>query len=156
MPNPNLSVDLTQAEKDAIIAKFNEVKALLPFLVNLTPSERKKLFKMGPDSVSYVQLCLQVAQQHPEILPSSFDVGEFTKDVSLNSELNEINIVSNPIAEGIGDTMMQAGIECMRQSNTIYELVKTAAKRDSNFDTIKQQLAERYNRAGSPNGKSVV
>nr|VFJ66475.1 MAG: hypothetical protein BECKDK2373B_GA0170837_11706 [Candidatus Kentron sp. DK] len=53
----------------------------LPFLVNLTPQERKNTFKAGPDSVSFVQNALTAAQDHPDILPASFSANEFKNDV---------------------------------------------------------------------------
>ncbi len=150
MPNPNISVDLTDAEITAILAKIDEVKALMPFLINLTPQQRKKLFKMGPKSVSYVQLALQVAQQHPEIMPSGFSSAEFEKDVKLAEGLTQINVDLLPFVEGVSDTLMLGGVEAINQSNQVYELVKSAAKRDGTYDSIRQQLGERYKQAGSP------
>ncbi|MBI5218615.1 MAG: hypothetical protein HY958_06780 [Bacteroidia bacterium] len=86
MANLNISAALTAAQKTTIKSNVAAIAAILNFVVNLTPKQRKSLFKMGPKSVGYVQLALQIAQNHPEILPSGFNVAEFAKDVALCSD----------------------------------------------------------------------
>nr|VFJ44010.1 MAG: hypothetical protein BECKDK2373C_GA0170839_100729 [Candidatus Kentron sp. DK]VFJ53468.1 MAG: hypothetical protein BECKDK2373B_GA0170837_104228 [Candidatus Kentron sp. DK] len=46
----------------------------MPFLINLTVQERKGIFKAGPDSISFIRNALTAAEDHPDILPRSFDV----------------------------------------------------------------------------------
>lgn len=40
MPYQNISQEITQAQYDAIVVKFNELKALLPFLINQNRTAR--------------------------------------------------------------------------------------------------------------------
>ena len=40
MPYSNISQEITPAQYDTLVTKLNEVKALLTFLINLTPEER--------------------------------------------------------------------------------------------------------------------
>ena len=82
MPNPNISATLTAAQKTTIKTNLAAITAILNFLVGLTPKQRKTLFKMGPKSVGYVQLALQIAQNNSGILPGNFNVTEFAKDVT--------------------------------------------------------------------------
>lgn len=144
MANPNISASLTPAQKTTIKNNLAAISAILNFLVNLTPKQRKTLFKMGSKSVSYVQLALQIAKNNPSILPSSFNVLEFEKDVNLSADLVEIESVSKPLAEGISDTLMAVGTEAMKEANQVYALVKVAAKSDSNMSGLAKQLGERY------------
>ncbi len=148
MPNPNISAALTPAQKTTIKTNLAAILAILNFLVNLTPKQRRTLFKMGPKSVGYVQLALQIAQNNPSILPSAFNVAEFAKDVSLSTDLVEIETVSTPLAEGISDTLIAVGSEAMKQANRVNDLVKVAAKSDANMDVLRKQLAERYKGQG--------
>lgn len=151
MSNPNISVDLQPNVVQQVIQLLQQVIALLPFLINLTPEERKTLFKMGPKGVPFVQLALTVAQQHPGILPANFDTPEFAKDVSLVSGLIPIDVVVSPLREGVSDTVMLAGVEAMRQANIVYDMVKIAAKNDSAMNDLKNQLGERYKNVGKKN-----
>src|SRR5205823_6627111 len=42
-----------------------------------------------------------------------------------------------------------------RQSNRIYEIVKSLSKNDSNFETIRKQLSRRYDKLRGPKTKFV-
>ena len=148
MSNPNISAALAAVQKTTIKTNLSAIAGILNFVVNLTPKQRKTLFKMGPKSVSYVQLALQIARNNPQIVPPGFSVAEFEKDVTLSADLVDINSVVQPLAESINDTLLSVGTEAMKQANQIYGLVKLAAKSDSNMDAMRKQLAERYKGQG--------
>ena len=148
MANPNLSAELTQANIDTIKSNLQHIKDLLLFLVNLTPQERKRLFKMGPKSLSFVEYALTVATEHTGIMPANFSLEEFKKDYDLTRALNEINVVSGPLLEGISDTQMLAGAEAMNAANIVYAQVKVAAKSDSSLDGVRTELKRRYENQG--------
>nr|VFK21492.1 MAG: hypothetical protein BECKLPF1236A_GA0070988_1030511 [Candidatus Kentron sp. LPFa]VFK34973.1 MAG: hypothetical protein BECKLPF1236C_GA0070990_1031711 [Candidatus Kentron sp. LPFa] len=61
MPYQNIDASLSPADIKAIKATFDTVLQKMPFLINLTPKERKSMFKAGPDSVSFVQNALNAA-----------------------------------------------------------------------------------------------
>nr|VFJ67450.1 MAG: hypothetical protein BECKDK2373C_GA0170839_116510 [Candidatus Kentron sp. DK] len=65
MPYQNIDVALSPADAKAVKDAFDTVLKKLPFLINLTPQERKNTFKAGPDSLSFVQNALTAAQDHP-------------------------------------------------------------------------------------------
>lgn len=146
MTNPNLSAELTPAEITEIKHALEIIKEKLPFLVNLTPKQRKELFKMGPKSLYFVEYAVQVVSNHPEIMSATFSVAEFTKDFNLARSLSDITVVSNPLFEGMSDTQMLAGVEAMKAANLVYAQVKLAAKGDSSFDSIRLEMKRRYER----------
>ena len=148
MANPNISAVITPAQKTTIKNNMAGISPILNFLVNLTPKQRKTLFKMGAKSVGYVQLALQIAKNNPGIFPVGFNVAEFEKDVILSSDLLDIESVLKPLSESISDTLMAVGTETIKQANQVYALVKVAAKSDSNMDTLRKELAERYKGQG--------
>lgn len=154
MANPNISASITPAQKTTIKNNLAAITAILNFLVNLTPKQRQKLFKMGNKSVGYAQLALQIAQNNPGILPASFNTTEFAKDVALSNDLVEIESVLTPLAEGTSDTLMAVGNETMKQANQVYALVKVAAKADSNMSNLAKQLGERYKAQGNRKPKT--
>ncbi len=153
MANPNISAALTLEQKSAVKSSLNTAKTTMNFTINLTPKERKTLFKMGPKSVSFVELALRVAKEQPSILPAGFSVTEFEKDVKLSSDLLEISAILLPLAEAVSDTLLGVGSEAMAQGNRVYDLVKNAAKYDSNLNEIKKQLGERYKKSRSKTEK---
>ena len=149
MANPNISAALTPAQKNTLKTNVNNNKAIIsPFGVNLTPAERKKIPKTGPNSVSYVQLALKTAQENPTIIPGDFDIAEFGKDVVLFADLEEIRTHHSSYVEMLDDTKLAVGSEAVKQANRLYEQVKIAAKNNSNMDAIRQQLAQRFKGQG--------
>ena len=67
-----ISASFSETDKEAVLAKIAEVKALMPFLIGLTLEERKTLRKMGPKSVDYVRQSLEGAKAFPDELKKSF------------------------------------------------------------------------------------
>jgi len=144
----NISAALTALQKTDVQTKINDIKLILVFLINLTPAERKKLLKMGDKSVAYVQEVVAALQANPAVVPASFDLSEFKKDLTLYSDLLEILNYLRPLFEGIDDTMLALSNELMRQANSGYGFVKEAAKTNSALESTARDLGERFKQAG--------
>lgn len=86
----------------------------LPFLVNLTADERRSTFKAGPNSLSFVTRAASAAQSNGGILPASFDVAAFQKDVALFEVLTEVGSLADSLASQIDDTRLAVGGEAMQ------------------------------------------
>src|SRR5438105_80491 len=154
MPNPNISAALTAAQKTTIKGNVDANKAIIAvFGVNLTPDQRKADTKTGAGSVSFVEDCLKVAKDNPITVPGDMSVTEYEKDVVLFTDLNELGLHHSAYNEMISDTQLAVGSEAMRQSNRIYEMVKSLSKNDSNFETIRKQLSRRYDKLRGPKTK---
>nr|VFJ88922.1 MAG: hypothetical protein BECKH772A_GA0070896_100129 [Candidatus Kentron sp. H]VFJ89795.1 MAG: hypothetical protein BECKH772B_GA0070898_1000649 [Candidatus Kentron sp. H]VFJ97154.1 MAG: hypothetical protein BECKH772C_GA0070978_100119 [Candidatus Kentron sp. H] len=147
MPYQNIDVSLSPEDVQAIKAAFETVLEKLPFLVNLTPKERKSLFKAGPDSVSFVRNALDAAQDHPAILPGSFSTPEFKNDVDLFTILTDIGTIAASVASEIDDTRIAVGGEAMQEAAQVYTYVKTAAKTTPGLKPVAEQLGERFRQA---------
>nr|VFJ57116.1 MAG: hypothetical protein BECKDK2373B_GA0170837_106322 [Candidatus Kentron sp. DK] len=131
----------------AIKAAIDTIVQKMPFLINLTVQERKSTFKAGPDSVSFIQNALTAAEDHPDILPRSFDVPGFKNDVDLFTQMTEIGTLIDSLASEVDDTRMAVGGEAMREGTRVYEYVKTAAKTTPGLKPVADQLAERFKKA---------
>lgn len=142
----SLSPGQMQATKDA----FALILQNLPFLVNLTPDERRAIFKTGPDSLSFVQNALSTALAYPRIFPASFSTEGFQKDVDLLAALTELEMLSDSVNSQIDDTRLAVGGEAMQGAIQVYNYVKTAAKTTPGLKPIADQLGERFQRASKP------
>jgi hypothetical protein len=91
---------------------------------------------------------LAALQANPTIVPATFDVTEYSKDMTLYSDLLEILNYLRPLFEGIDDTMLALSNELMRQANSGYTLVKEAAKTNSALESTASDLGERFKQAG--------
>jgi hypothetical protein len=150
MPYQNISASLSEADIQAVKDAFATVLQKLPFLVNLTPDERKTIFKAGPDRVSFVQNAAAAAKNNPHIFPASFDTQEFQNDVELFADLTELSTLADSVASQIDDTRLAVGGEAMRQATQVYNYVKEAAKTTPGLKPLADQLGERFQKAGTP------
>jgi len=69
-----IDATLSDENRDKILNLLGQIRALLPFQVNLTPEERQALVKMGDKSRPFVEQTLILAEQDESFLPRSFDV----------------------------------------------------------------------------------
>jgi hypothetical protein len=143
-----ISQALTALQKTDISTKINDIKLILVWLFNLTPEDRKKIIKMGDKSVSYVRGVLAALKANPAVVPSTFDVTEFEKDMTLYDDLLAILMLLRPLFEGLEDTLVLVGSELIQQANAGYAILKEAAKTNSALTQTVQDLGERYSKAG--------
>nr|VFJ53892.1 MAG: hypothetical protein BECKFW1821B_GA0114236_101623 [Candidatus Kentron sp. FW] len=148
MPYQNIDASLSPEDIKAIKAAFQTIQEKLPFLVNLTPKERRSLFKTGVDSVSFIENALNAAQDHPDILPATFKTEELKSDVALFSVLTDIGTIAASVASEIDDTRLAVGSEAMEKGTQVYNYVKTAAKTTPGLKPVADQLGQRFKKAG--------
>lgn len=86
MPD-RINASLTPAQKQAALAALDSARQNLPFLLDLSPEERRRLPHIGESALPFIQKCLEIALQHPEILRGSFDLAGLRKDVVLERKI---------------------------------------------------------------------
>ena len=148
MPQLNINASVPTADVQAIKDAFALILNKLPFLVNLTPSERQSVFKTGPDSLSFIQNALTAAQDNPAILPVSFITTQFKNDVDLFALLTELTTMASSLTSQLDDTRLAVGGEAMQQASQVYTYVKTASKTTPGLKPVAEQLGERFRRTG--------
>ncbi|HEY9800334.1 MAG TPA: hypothetical protein V6D25_08240 [Leptolyngbyaceae cyanobacterium] len=148
MPYQNINASLSPEDIKEIKAALQTIQNKLPFLITLTMQERRKLVKMGDKSLAFVNNSITAAQSNPEILPASFNVEELVRDYQLAIALNELLISMNQMTEQVDDTLLAVGSEVMTNSLTVYDYVKTAAKKTPGLKSLAEQLGERFKAIG--------
>jgi hypothetical protein len=148
MAYQNISVALAQADIDAIKAAINTINSKLPFLVTLDATERKNLFKLGPKSADFVSDASAAAASFPNVLPSSFDRNEYSKDTSLFKSLGDIKLLLDSLCEKVDNTYVAVGSEAMQASLEVYAYVQTAKDRTPGLSSVADKLKERFKANG--------
>jgi hypothetical protein len=145
MPENRVSAQLGEAERQAVFAAIQTIRQKLPFLIDLTTEERRTLPRIGDKSRGFVEQALQVAEQNPDILPRTFDVGEMRNDVELLSALSSVHTAVSQLNELIDDTVMAVGSEAYAASLLVYQFARSAGK-GSALDTALDALGQRFAR----------
>jgi hypothetical protein len=148
MSYQNISVELPDADVAAIETAIALINSKLPFLVNLEPSERQQLIKLGPKSADFVADAAVAVEQFPGILPVSFNKAEFTKDTTLFKKLYRIKVAIDSLAEKIDNTYVASGSESMEAGLQVYLFVQAAASTTPGLQSIADKMAERFKGQG--------
>ncbi|HAA55156.1 MAG TPA: hypothetical protein DCE42_10385, partial [Myxococcales bacterium] len=102
LPN-KVSANINETVKKEILDAIETINKKLPFLVALTPSERRELPKMGARTQSFVKKSIEVASQNDEILPRYFKVDELEKDLQLVDSLAPIALSLSQLSKKVDD-----------------------------------------------------
>lgn len=146
MPDDNrISATISPTDKTAIMTKLTEIKALMPFLLNLTKDERIQLPKLGSASLAFDEQCASYMATAPNLIPPFVDAAEVTKDRNLRIALADVLREVNKLAEAIDDSLMQVGSEIWMADLSFYQTVRQAARRsvfgaDAIYDDLKQRF----------------
>jgi hypothetical protein len=144
MAYQNVNASVSPQDIQEIKAALQTIQKKLPFLITLTTEERRKLVKMGDKSLAFVNNSVAAAQSNRDILPASFDVEELVRDYQLTTTLTELLTSMRQLTEQVDDTLLAVGSDTMTSSLTVYDYVKTAAKKTPGLKTIAEQLGERF------------
>jgi hypothetical protein len=146
MPSDNrISASIAAADKTAVLDAIQTIRTKLPFLVNLTPDERKQLPKVGDKTLAFDQKCAGYMSAHPELVPGFVSTEELAKDRTLAMDLADIARELDQAAEGVNDTIMLALSEAYMADLSFYQNVRQAAQRGVvGIDTIYSDLNQRF------------
>lgn len=149
MPYQPITATVSDADVAAIKAAIATIQQKLPFLISLTPDERKSLPKSGPNSLSFVENAQVAAQNNPSILPGSFDATGFGSHVDLFAVLTDVNTSIAQLASEVDDTRLAVGSEAMNDARKVYDYVKAAVKDTPGLKPVADQLGERFQHASA-------
>ena len=125
-----VSIEIPPAVLADIHALINQAGQLLqPYLIALTPVERRELPKMADKTLSFVSKSLQFAESNPEFAPAYLDIPALHIDVKSVQDLTSLEKPLEILASKLNDTIMVAGSEAYVAGLTYYQSTKVAAKR---------------------------
>lgn len=149
MPDNRVSATLSDADRQAVLAAIQTIRQKLPFLIDLSPEERHRLPKMGDKSRAFVGQALTVAAQNEDVLPRSFDVEEFRRDVELLEALQPVAAALAQLYELVDDTLLEVSSEAYASALAVYGYARAAGK-GSALDGLLEGMAQRFARKTRP------
>lgn len=144
--NPlNVSADISDADMAEILHLIEQIDAKLPFLISMTPDQRKACLKLGDKSIGFVEKAIDYSNTNMSLRPAWLDMDEFTKDFKLTKNLLEILRHMKPLAQNIEDTATEAGVETFGAAIVFYNSVKNATKTNvPGAKSIYEDLQKRF------------
>lgn len=142
-----INATLSATDRDKILDLIQQIFALLPFLINLTPEERRELPRMGDKSRAFVQASLALAEQDDSFLPRSFDVAEMRKDEDLYNAMVMVFTALAILFEKFQDTMLLTGSDLYVAALDVYDAAKRKGGSETGgLDRLLDALGQRFAR----------
>ena len=136
--------------------KLNDAAELLrPYLIALTPEERRTIPKMSDKTVPFVEKNLEYCETAPQFAPPYMDVEALYGDMKVTKQLIPLFRIVKALHDGLDDTTMEAGGEAFVNALSYYNSVKQAAKTNvpgakSIYDDLKKRFEKEKTGNGTP------
>ncbi|HMY68429.1 MAG TPA: hypothetical protein PL163_17405 [Leptospiraceae bacterium] len=120
----------------------------VPFLMNLSPEEKRTMFKLGDKSLGFIEKVVDYSEKYPDFIPNYIEKGQIRQEYELFKRLSMIYRKLNPLMENLQATQMEAGSELYEMGLLYYHTVKTASTSDIPnakpvFDDLKTKFPGR-------------
>lgn len=146
MNNDLIKGQLSADQQNAVMGLINQIQNLLPFLIDLNADERRALPKLGDKSRAFVDQGLVLDVQNPGILPRSFDLDEYQRDVTLVRQLEPLVLAFGQLQGRLEDTFLAAGSDAYSQTLLVYQAAKLAGKNgalEQHLDGLSRRFARK-------------
>jgi hypothetical protein len=127
---------------------------LEPYLIALTPKERKTIPKMSDKSQAFVEKIVLYLNSNPEFAPPFLNPDELKIDFEAVKELNKLFRPLKQVTSLLDDTIKLSGGEAYTSSLAYYNSVKFAKRSDVlDAKTIYNDLKQRFPQKGKSSSK---
>ena len=125
-----ISAQISAATKQLIITKLQEIRALLPFLINYQPKDRLGIPTLGDKRSAMDQTFAAQMAAHPELVPNYVDMTELASDRALRADVLDLEERVTETVNALSDTGLAAGADIYIAYMGFYGNVQQAAKRN--------------------------
>ncbi|MBN7816650.1 hypothetical protein J0A69_14470 [Algoriphagus sp. YJ13C] len=146
-----ISIEIPDADLSAALDHINAARAILaPFLIALTPDDRRTIPKMSDGTRPFVEKVMDYVVSEPQFLPPFLPVAEMQKDWKAVNGLEPLLKAANLLCDNLSDTVMLAGSETLEGGLGYYNTTKYAARLNApNAKGIYEDLKKRFNKKPS-------
>ena len=138
------------AKKALAKTAFDGVKTILKdYLVNLTPEERKRVFKQGVGREPFVNDVSTTAHQYPTAIPDDCDLDTLDNVNAIRKDFGEIITYASSLIEGLNDALMLAGVQGLDICNDIYKYLKITAQSNTPLSDKVKDLGKVYKKTSN-------
>lgn len=142
-----VNAELSKETREALFAIVPSIREKLPFLIELSPSEKRKMSKIGDKNQLFVEKVLELAKRNPGFLPRDFDVEGLEKDYNLFKDLSNFLSALKKLIEEVEDTATAVGSDAYSEGLIVYDYVKAKGKATAGLEGAAKELKRWFARA---------
>lgn len=151
MSTNRISAELPASVKEEILKAIDVIQSKLPFLIDVSASEKQGMAKFGDKNHAFVTKALELANLNKNAMPANFDAEEMKRDVELVLSLYPIMKSLDMLYEKINDTYFVAGSEAYSAGLLVYMYLKAANIATGGLDDVLDDLGKRFVHKASKN-----
>lgn len=158
MANENqVSIVISPEDKKRIDEHIKSIDAILkPYIIALTPTERKQKLKMGDKTISFVEKASEYTVSNPEFVPVFMKAEDFLIDLQAFNDLTSFFRPVEQLSNGLNDTILLCGSEAYTSALIYYNAVKQGVKNNiPGAKAIYEDLKKRFERMKAKVPKEV-
>jgi len=123
-----ISVEMSDDRLKRIWDNLKGIKDEMPFLIDMTPEERRSRSVMNSARKPFVEKTIAYGEKDPRIVPNYVDIEEMKKSMKLYEQLVELGAEFKRVGEGLSDTAAAIGENLWTGGLSIYDSSKTASR----------------------------
>ncbi len=135
---------LVAADFSAVKTAIETIKAKTGWRLALTGADKRKLFKLGPDSLTFVNDAQDAGEAHPNSLRKKFNMSEMITRQALKQQLSELLADLVPLAQALSDTESLVGADLMQDGLDIYEDLQKDVEDEPGLVPVVKALGKRF------------
>lgn len=121
-------VNLTPAQKTAIVAKITELAGLLDFTIGLSDDERKALLKLGEKSVGFDEKVASYMASRPDLVPGYVNLATLGQNRAARVDVADLLRQVGDVWQRLSDTDLKLGNQIYKPELAFYSSAQEAAK----------------------------
>ena len=121
-------VNITPAQKTAILAKAGELAALLTFTIGLSDDERKALLKLGEKTVGFDEKVASYMASRPDLVPGYVNLATLGQNRAARVDVVDLLRQVGDVWQRLSDTDLKLGNQIYKPELAFYSSAQEAAK----------------------------
>lgn len=144
-----VSLNLTDAQLQAVDAALGELETQLAGLVALSTPQKRSLRKMGSKSEAFCRQAMLLLQQNPEVVPANVVAARPVEDLAMLDKLRPRLLRLTRLAERGADTDIALGSDVMAAALQVYGQLKLTGAGEG-LQALRRDLGTRFTRTSRP------
>jgi len=150
MIETHITMTISSPQVEAVLVNLKAITDILPDLIELNADQRKSMAHYSDKDLGFIQKAMQIAEQHPEIFPSSFKLEAMQRDVDTLEQLNTLLHAVDLMSAKFQDSRFAAGNQSLSLARTVYQFVKTHHQLTGTLEDAVANLAKQYSHTKAP------
>ena len=146
------SLDLTDAQFEAVDAALSQLESQLAGLIALPSLQKQSMRKMGEKSEAFCRQAMRLLEQSPELMPANVVAARPVEDLAMIDKLRPRVLRLARLTERANDTDMALGSDVMTASLQVYGQLKLTGHGEG-LQALRRDLGQRF--ARSPRAPAV-